>query len=169
MTAAPATIRSAVPPSATLAINERIEARRRDGADVLHLAFGEAGLPVHPGVAEVLAERVGDAQSRGHDARDVGRRIADPFDRVRDPQDAGHPFGILGAPRGKHRHDPEAAEVAVHPLLEPADFAGQLLLVEEHGGVGQVDHELGGVLQLDEELFDGLGFVIHGAALPILT
>jgi hypothetical protein len=36
---------AAAPPSATLAINERIERRIRDGADVLHLAFGEAGLP----------------------------------------------------------------------------------------------------------------------------
>ena len=102
------------------------------------------------------------------------RAMSDAASPIRSIASAIHrtpamPFGILGAPRGKHRHDPEAAEVAVHPLLEPADLAGQLLLVEEHGRVGQVDHELGGVLQLDEELFDGLGFVIHGAALPILT
>jgi aspartate aminotransferase len=44
-----------VPPSATLAINERIEQRLRDGDDVLHLAFGEAGLPLLPSVAECLA------------------------------------------------------------------------------------------------------------------
>jgi aspartate aminotransferase len=46
---------TAVAPSATLAINERIEQRIRDGADVLHLAFGEAGLPLLPSVAERLA------------------------------------------------------------------------------------------------------------------
>ena len=44
-----------VPPSATLAINERIEQRIRDGGDVLHLAFGEAGLPLLASVAERLA------------------------------------------------------------------------------------------------------------------
>ena len=44
-----------VPPSATLAINERIEQRLRDGDDVLHLAFGEAGLPLLPSVADRLA------------------------------------------------------------------------------------------------------------------
>jgi len=55
MTATGARISSPVPPSATLAINERIEQRRRDGAEVLHLAFGEAGLPLLPSVAEVLA------------------------------------------------------------------------------------------------------------------
>lgn len=41
--------------SATLAINERLQARRAAGEDVLHLAFGEAGLPVLPEVGEVLA------------------------------------------------------------------------------------------------------------------
>jgi aspartate aminotransferase len=44
-----------VPPSATLAINERIEQRLRDGDDVLHLAFGEAGLPLLDSIAERLA------------------------------------------------------------------------------------------------------------------
>ncbi|MEA2383990.1 MAG: aspartate aminotransferase [Solirubrobacteraceae bacterium] len=48
-------IEALVPPSATLAINERIEQRIRDGGDVLHLAFGEAGLPLLPSVAERLA------------------------------------------------------------------------------------------------------------------
>jgi aspartate aminotransferase len=52
---APAAIRSDIPASATLAVNERIAQRIRDGGDVLHLAFGEAGLPLLPSVAEVLA------------------------------------------------------------------------------------------------------------------
>jgi aspartate aminotransferase len=58
MTASPTAgrIDAPVPPSATLAINERIEQRIRDGADVLHLAFGEAGLPLLPGLAEKLAQ-----------------------------------------------------------------------------------------------------------------
>ncbi|WP_440101444.1 pyridoxal phosphate-dependent aminotransferase [Streptosporangium sp. H16] len=43
--------------SATLAANEDIERRRRAGERVLHLAFGEAGLPVHP----ALSERLGAA------------------------------------------------------------------------------------------------------------
>ncbi|MFG1948445.1 pyridoxal phosphate-dependent aminotransferase [Nonomuraea sp. NPDC048826] len=38
----------AVTLSATLAANEDIERRRRAGERVLNLAFGEAGLPVHP-------------------------------------------------------------------------------------------------------------------------
>src|SRR5690606_19511295 len=46
----------AVAPSATLAINERVQARRAAGQQVLHLGFGEAGLPVLPSVARVLAE-----------------------------------------------------------------------------------------------------------------
>ncbi|WP_435827173.1 pyridoxal phosphate-dependent aminotransferase [Nonomuraea dietziae] len=40
--------------SATLAANEDIERRRRAGERVLHLAFGEAGLPVHPALRHKL-------------------------------------------------------------------------------------------------------------------
>jgi aspartate aminotransferase len=42
--------------SATLAANEDIARRRRAGERVLHLAFGEAGLPVHPVLRRKLAE-----------------------------------------------------------------------------------------------------------------
>ncbi|RJL32036.1 pyridoxal phosphate-dependent aminotransferase [Bailinhaonella thermotolerans] len=41
--------------SATLAANEALENRRRAGLPVLPLAFGEAGLPVHPALSERLA------------------------------------------------------------------------------------------------------------------
>ncbi|MGW6008406.1 pyridoxal phosphate-dependent aminotransferase [Streptomyces sp. NPDC055210] len=41
--------------SATLAIDEAVHARRQAGHEVLHLGFGEAGLPIPPGLAEVLA------------------------------------------------------------------------------------------------------------------
>jgi aspartate aminotransferase len=44
-----------VAPSATLAINETLEARRAAGEPLLHLAFGEVGLPVLPELAETLA------------------------------------------------------------------------------------------------------------------
>lgn len=41
--------------SATLAINEKIDLHRSAGRRVVHLGFGEAGLPVLPEVAEALA------------------------------------------------------------------------------------------------------------------
>jgi aspartate aminotransferase len=44
--------------SATLAANEALERRRRAGAPVLPMAFGEAGLPVAPSLASALAEAV---------------------------------------------------------------------------------------------------------------
>jgi aspartate aminotransferase len=47
--------RSGVPVSATLAANEARARRRRGGQPVLPLAFGEAGLPVHPLLREALA------------------------------------------------------------------------------------------------------------------
>lgn len=45
--------------SATLAINEKLNARRAAGQRVLHLGFGEAGLPVLPEVGEALRAGVG--------------------------------------------------------------------------------------------------------------
>jgi aspartate aminotransferase len=54
---APLAARAAsVPVSATLAANEIIDRRRRRGQPVLPLAFGEAGLPVHPLLRQELAE-----------------------------------------------------------------------------------------------------------------
>ena len=44
-----------IPVSATLAANEAMAARRRRGQPVLPLAFGEAGLPVHPVLRDALA------------------------------------------------------------------------------------------------------------------
>jgi aspartate aminotransferase len=41
--------------SATLAANEALAARRKRGESVLPLAFGEAGLPVHPALRAALA------------------------------------------------------------------------------------------------------------------
>jgi aspartate aminotransferase len=53
---APLTARRAgVPVSATLAANEILARRRLHGQPVLPLAFGEAGLPVHPRLREELA------------------------------------------------------------------------------------------------------------------
>jgi aspartate aminotransferase len=44
-----------MPVSATLAANEAMAARRRRGQPVLPLAFGEAGLAVHPALRDALA------------------------------------------------------------------------------------------------------------------
>jgi aspartate aminotransferase len=45
--------------SPTLAINERVHNLVAAGHDVLHLGFGEAGLPVHPLLQEALSRAVG--------------------------------------------------------------------------------------------------------------
>src|SRR4051794_41635152 len=68
--------------SPTLAANERVQAKLAAGEDVLHLAFGEAGLPVLPAVAERLGEGAGrngygsvarSAQARAAGARPLAR------------------------------------------------------------------------------------------------
>jgi len=52
---APPIARVPVTVSATLAANEALAARRKRGESVLPLAFGEAGLPVHPALRAALA------------------------------------------------------------------------------------------------------------------
>ncbi|MFE6685632.1 pyridoxal phosphate-dependent aminotransferase [Streptomyces sp. NPDC057743] len=42
--------------SATLAIDEEVRARRQAGQDVLHLGFGEAGLPIPTGLSQTLTD-----------------------------------------------------------------------------------------------------------------
>ena len=54
------TITKPVPPSATLAVNERIRKRIDAGEPILHLAFGEAGLPVPREVVEALTRGAPD-------------------------------------------------------------------------------------------------------------
>lgn len=49
-----------IPHSATLAINEKINLRRSAGRSVIHLGFGEAGLPVLPAIADALASAAGE-------------------------------------------------------------------------------------------------------------
>ena len=49
-----------VRPSPTLAADARVRRRIAAGAPVIHLAFGEAGLPVLPGLADVLARGAAD-------------------------------------------------------------------------------------------------------------
>jgi aspartate aminotransferase len=41
--------------AANLALDEQVGRLRREGVDVLHLGFGEAGLPVHHGLLDALA------------------------------------------------------------------------------------------------------------------
>jgi hypothetical protein len=53
-----------------------------------------------------------------------------------------------------------------HPLLEPFDLLRELLFVEEDGRIRQVDHELRGVFQLDEEVLDVARLFIHHGSTP---
>ena len=103
------------------------------------------------GVAEVLPQGVG-IPSRAATTRAMSE-AASPIPSI---ASAIHRTPAIpsasSAPRREHRGDPQEPEVVAHPLLEALDLLGELLLVEEHGRVREVHHQLGGVLQLDQEL-----------------
>ena len=92
-------MRQTAPPSATLAANERVQAKLAAGVPVLHLAFGEAGLPVLPEVAARLAEGAG-RNAYGPVAGSAAAReaAAGYFERRGLPTDAGQ---IVFAPGSK--------------------------------------------------------------------
>jgi aspartate aminotransferase len=88
-----------VAPSPTLAADERVRRKIAMGVPVLHLAFGEAGLPVPASVREVLARAAG-ANGYGSVAGSAGAReaAAGYFTRRGLPTDADQ---IVFAPGSK--------------------------------------------------------------------
>lgn len=85
--------------SATLAINEAIQARKAAGEKVLHLGFGEAGLPVPERVAAVLGEAAGrNGYGPVVGSREAREAAAGWFTRRALPTDAGQ---VLFAPGSK--------------------------------------------------------------------
>lgn len=89
----------AVRQSATLAVNERIRALRAQGKPVLHLAFGEAGLPVLPELASVLANSVRHNDYGPVTGETAAREAAAGwFERRNLPTDPGH---VVFAPGSK--------------------------------------------------------------------
>jgi aspartate aminotransferase len=85
--------------SPTLATNEAIARRLAAGRPVVHLAFGEAGLPVHPALAERLAAAA-PVNGYGPVAGDAELRtaVAGYFERRRLPTD---PELVVPAPGSK--------------------------------------------------------------------
>ncbi|MQA93366.1 MAG: aminotransferase class I/II-fold pyridoxal phosphate-dependent enzyme [Streptosporangiales bacterium] len=92
--------------SATLAANEAIARKRRSGAPVLPMAFGEAGLPVHPTLSDALAAAAGrnaygpvagSADLRGAAAGYWGRRglPTDPAQVICGPGSKPLLYGLL--------------------------------------------------------------------------
>ena len=92
-------ITNIVPPSATLAVNERLRRLIEAGRPILHLAFGEAGLPVPEPVLDALRSG-GPDNGYGPVAGSVPARTAAAawFDRRRLPTD---PDQVILAPGSK--------------------------------------------------------------------
>ena len=92
-------ITNIVPPSATLAVNERLRRLIEAGRPILHLAFGEAGLPVPEPVLDALRSG-GPDNGYGPVAGSMPARTAAAawFDRRRLPTD---PDQVILAPGSK--------------------------------------------------------------------
>ncbi len=120
-------------------------------------------------MTQVGEQRLGDPELRLDDVGDVGGGPADLLDRRGDLEHPLDRLGVLGAATGEHGHRAQAAVRVVHPVAEPLDLPRELLLVEEDRRVGQVDHQIGDVLRLDQEVLDRSRLLIHGFRPPIVT
>ncbi|GGP02929.1 pyridoxal phosphate-dependent aminotransferase [Nonomuraea glycinis] len=132
--------------SATLAANEDIERRRRAGEHVLHLAFGEAGLPVHPALRDKLVAAsdrngygpvAGAAELRSAAAGYWTRRglTTDPEQVVSGPGSKSLLYGLLLAIGGD----------IVLPRPSWVSYAAQADLVGSHPILVPTPHGEGGV------------------------
>ncbi|MFE0376904.1 pyridoxal phosphate-dependent aminotransferase [Streptomyces inhibens] len=93
------TVVTVPPPSPNLALNQLVDQRRAEGVSLVHLAFGEARLPVLPQLAEQLAlgaARAAYGPVAG--AESVRRAVAGYFTRRRLPTEADR---VVVAPGSK--------------------------------------------------------------------
>ncbi|MDX6310034.1 MAG: aspartate aminotransferase [Nocardioidaceae bacterium] len=132
--------------SATLAIDEMVQARREAGHQVLHLGFGEAGLPVAPGLVDVLNAAggrnsygpvVGSQQARAAAAGWFSRRGLPTY-----------PSQIIYAPGSKPLLFALLASIEGDVVLpQPAwvTYAAQAALLERHVISVPITPEAGGV------------------------
>ncbi|MEE4418535.1 pyridoxal phosphate-dependent aminotransferase [Streptomyces bugieae] len=87
------------PPSPNLALNQLVDRRRAEGASLVHLAFGEARLPVLPQLAAQLAAGASrSAYGPVAGAESVRRAVAGYFTRRRLPTE---PDRVMVAPGSK--------------------------------------------------------------------
>ncbi|HYJ67700.1 MAG TPA: aminotransferase class I/II-fold pyridoxal phosphate-dependent enzyme [Nocardioidaceae bacterium] len=142
-----------IPESATLAINTRIQTRLDAGEPVLHLGFGEAGLPVLPAVTEVLASAagrnsygpvVGSAAAREAAAGYLDRRglPTDPDQVVLAPGSKALLFGLVATLPGD----------VILPTPSWVSYAAQAALMGRRVIPVPIPSATGGIP--DPELFD---------------
>lgn len=132
--------------SATLAIDEVVQARREAGHQVLHLGFGEAGLPVAPGLVDVLADAgqrnsygpvVGSQLARAAAAGWFSRRglLTDPAQIIYAPGSKPLLFALLASIDGD----------VVLPRPAWVTYAAQAALLDRHVVWVPIGPEAGGV------------------------
>jgi hypothetical protein len=81
-------------------------------------------------------------------------RGGDPLYRGRHRQHPTELVRVLGGPRRDHAHGAQVDQQLVDAFLQPEHLAAERLVAEEDGRVGEVHHQFGGVLGLDEQLLD---------------
>ena len=107
-------------------------------------------------VPQIRSEILDYAEARDDDAGDVLGCVGDLFHRGRDLENAGHVLRVLRTARCEDRNPAKSAQVFDHPVLEATHLLGEVYVGEEDCRVGEIDHQLRGVLDLSKEPLDGI-------------
>jgi hypothetical protein len=106
------------------------------------------------GVRDILQQFSWDTEAFHDDLGDVVGGVADLLDVLDHLEDSGHLLGVRRAAGGEDRQGAHVEDEGVQAFFQAEDLFGDVLGVVEEGGVGQVHHELRGVLRLSEHVFE---------------
>ena len=105
----------------------------------------------------------------GDDAGDVHRVVGDALDGGDHLQHRRHAVGVAGVANREYAHRPHVLHEMAHALLERAHLVGHIGITEVQRRVGEVHHQLGGVLGLRQHLPQIARSVFHQVSPGIIV
>ncbi len=137
-------------------------------------AKGAEGLPNHlgirgdagpyrglPGLRQGCPHGAGEPYVSQQNLGYVSGGVGDLLRRLRYLQYAGHGLRVLDVSHAQHRRHPDVVYQLVDFALELVNLLGDFRGVEQYCGVGQVQHELGLVLHLREQVLQAPWLVLY--------
>src|SRR5918992_2959506 len=138
---------------------DRAHPRLHGQVDVAQRAAVQGTVRVHPdaggylfGLRDIMQELGRDPKTLHYDLGYVDGGVADLLYVLDDLKDSRHLFRVGGTPRGQDGQGTHVEDQVVETLLQVGHLFREVFGVVEDRRVGEVDHELRGVLSLDEHL-----------------
>src|SRR5918997_1569800 len=138
---------------------DRAHPRLHGQVDVAQRAAIQGAIRVHPdargylfGLWDIMQKLGRDTETLDHDLGYVDGGVADLLYVLYNLEDYRHLFRVGGTTRGQYGQGAHVEDQVVETLLQVGHLFREVFGVVEDRRVGEVDHELRGVLSLDEHL-----------------